>query len=145
MGDGHGRGVNLAGENSIMRIEQTLHGYADGHRLLAGSIELPRQEKHLMLGLSDMSGRSMVSGFEEYITGYPLADGGYYAFARTWYAPEKERPGCVWTHSLLISEGQLGRIRDLGTLRRLFRRPVSVEARSASCTAWLASRSIARS
>ena len=25
-----------------------------------------------------------------------------YALARTWYAPEMPRPGCVWTHTLLI-------------------------------------------
>ena len=106
-----------------MRIEQNLHGYADGHRLLAGSVDLPRQEKYLMLGLSDMSGRSMVPGFEEYLTGYPLPDAGLYTFARTWYAPEMERPGCVWTHTLLIGESDLGNVRNLGGLRRLFRRP----------------------
>lgn len=108
---------------NIMRIEQILHGYADGHRLLAGSVDLPRQAKYLMLGLSDMSGRSMVPGFEEYLTGYPLPDAGLYAFARTWYAPEMERPGCVWTHTLLIGESDLGSIRNLGDLCRLFRQP----------------------
>ena len=106
-----------------MRIDQNLHGYADGHRLLAGSIDLPRQEKYAVLGLSDMSGRSMVSGFEEYLTGYPLPAAGLYAFARTWYAPEMERPGCVWTHTLLIREQDLGGVHHLGLLRRLFRRP----------------------
>jgi hypothetical protein len=107
-----------------MRIEQILHGYADGHRLLAGSVDLPRQEKYLLLGLSDMSGRSMLPGFEEYLTGYPLPHAGFYAFARTWYAPEMERPGCVWTHTLLIREKDMSDITDLGTLRSLFRRPV---------------------
>jgi hypothetical protein len=106
-----------------MRIDQSLHGYADGHRLLAASIDLPRQEKYVMLGLSDMSGRSMVSGFEEYLTGYPLTESGFYAFSRTWYAPEMERPGCVWTHTLLMREQDIGAVRDLGTLRRLFTRP----------------------
>src|SRR3954463_7223741 len=105
-----------------MRIEQNLHGYADGHRLLAGSVALSRQAKYLTLGLSDMSGRSMVPGFEEYLTGYPLSDGTYYAFARTWYALEMERPGCVWTHTLLIGAKDLGGVMELGSLRRLFRR-----------------------
>jgi hypothetical protein len=112
-----------------MRIEQTLHGYSEGHRLLAGSIELPRQAKFSMSSLSDMSGRSMVVGFEEYLTGYSLSDIGLYALARTWYAPEMERPGCVWTHTLLIDKKDLGSARDLGGLRRLFRRPSEREGR----------------
>lgn len=74
-----------------------------------------------------MSGRSMVSGFEEYLTGYPLPDSTYYAFARTWYAPEMERPGCVWTHTLLIGTKDLAAVMDLGCLRRLFRRPTRGE------------------
>ena len=90
-----------------MRIEQTLHGYSDGHRLLAASTELPRDARYAMLGLSDISGRSMVSGFEEYLTGYPVPDSSLYAFAKTWYAPEMERPGCVWTHTLLIESRNL--------------------------------------
>ncbi len=112
-----------------MRIEQTLHGYSDGHRLLAGSVELPRHAKYAMSSLSDMSGRSMVAGFEEYLTGYPLPETGLYAFARTWYAPEMERPGCVWTHTVLIGEQDLGTLRDPGALRRLFCRPSEREGR----------------
>ena len=42
------------------RIEQVLHGYSDGHRLLASSTELSRVSRHAMLALSDMSGRSIV-------------------------------------------------------------------------------------
>ncbi len=69
----------------------------------------------------------MVSGFEEYVTGYPLIDASFYAFARTWYAPEMERPGCVWTHTLLIGERDLGALDDLTILNRCFRRPTTGE------------------
>lgn len=103
------------------RLEQMLHGYADGHRLLAASTELSRADKHLMLTLSDMSGRSMVSGFETYLTGYPVD--AFYVLARTWYAPEMERPGCVWTHSLLIRREELPTIDDLHGLEQYFIRP----------------------
>jgi hypothetical protein len=106
-----------------MRIEQTLHGYSDGHRLLAASKELSRGAKYVMLPLSDMSGRSMVPNFEEYLTGYPVPETSLYAFARTWYAPEMERPGCVWTHTLLVESKDLGNISDFAALLPLFRRP----------------------
>jgi hypothetical protein len=76
-----------------------------------------------MLGLSDLSGRNVVEGFEEYLTGYPVPGTEYFAFARTWYAPEMERPGCVWTHTLLLDEGELGSVPHLAALCSLFRRP----------------------
>src|ERR1700683_2914834 len=76
-----------------------------------------------MLTLSDMSGRSMVAGFESYLTGYPLPEVGLYAFARTWYAPEMERPGCVWTHALLIPVASLKSCASFPKLHELFRRP----------------------
>ncbi len=106
-----------------MRVEQTLHGYFDGHRLLASSVELPRDARHAMLGLSDLSGRAMVRGFDEYLTGYRLPGTDYYAVARTWYAPEMDRPGCVWTHTLLIARADLDSTRNIGGLLTLFRRP----------------------
>ena len=49
--------------------------------------------------LSDASGSGK---FKEYISCFPLVDDGYYVFSKTWYADEMERPGCVWTHMLLI-------------------------------------------
>src|SRR4051812_30980121 len=70
-----------------IELHQLLHGYDGGHRRLAGSIELPREVDHALLKLSDMSGPTFVRGFDRYLTGYPLS-ADYYAFARTWYAPE---------------------------------------------------------
>lgn len=76
-----------------------------------------------MLIMSDMSGPSMVPGFETYVTGYSLTDVGFYALAKTWYAPEMDRPGCVWTHTLLIENTDLARIADLTNLTSLFVKP----------------------
>jgi hypothetical protein len=104
-------------------IHQTLHGYMDGHRLLKSSKTLSKEAERMMLIISDMSGPSMIPGFETYITGYSLTDTGWYALAKTWYAPEMERPGCVWTHTLLIENTDLARIVDLNDLTTLFARP----------------------
>lgn len=76
-----------------------------------------------MLFLSDMSGSSMLNGFESYITGYPLQDDGFYALGKTWYAPEMNRPGCVWTHTLIIKNPDMAKIKDLFVLLELFKRP----------------------
>lgn len=116
-------------QETLVKIEQSLHGYADGHRLLEASRKLSSEAERLMLHMSDMSGPSMIPGFETYITGYALTDLGTYALGRTWYAPEMKRPGCVWTHTLLIENSDLAHIKDLRVLLTLFRRP-SVEASS---------------
>jgi hypothetical protein len=84
------------------RVNQAIHGYRDGHRLLSSSTPLGSDAARAMLVLSDMSGPSMQPGFDEYLTGYPVPGTDYFAFAKTWYASEMQRPGCVWTHSLLI-------------------------------------------
>jgi len=114
-----------AGERAsdALVVHQTLHGYENGHRLIAGSLRLPPAVRTAMLLLSDMSGPTMVPGFESYITGYPLFESSLYVLARTWYAPEMERPGCVWTHSLLIRFADLAGVHSLAALEQHFRRP----------------------
>ena len=107
----------------MILIGQTLHGYEDGHSLLASSEDLPYDAESTLFVLSDLSGQSFVEGFETYLTGYPLTGMHSFAFARTWYAPEMERPGCVWTHTLLIKFGDLARLSDLNSLLDLFLRP----------------------
>lgn len=110
-------------ENKKILVHQALHGYADGHRLIETSRSLPREAEGTMLILSDMSGSTMVRGFESYLTGYPLPGTAAYALARTWYAPEMARPGCVWTHTLIIENADLARIKNLSVLVGLFVRP----------------------
>lgn len=103
-------------------IHQAIHGYRDGHRLLSSSTLLSADAARAMLVLSDMSGSSMQPGFDEYLTGYPLPDSEFFVLAKTWYAPEMQRPGCVWTHSLLIPRAQVSHIMTAGLLE-MFRRP----------------------
>ena len=107
----------------MIQLGQTLHGYQDGHSLLASSQRLPYAAESTLLVLSDLSGQSFVSGFDAYLTGYPLAEANIYALAKTWYAPEMDRPGCVWTHTLLIKFGDLARFSDLSVLDDFFERP----------------------
>jgi hypothetical protein len=106
-----------------VECHQVLHGYSDGHQLLASSLTLPRAARTRMLFLTDLSGPSIVKGFESYLTGYPLRFEGLYAFSRTWYAEEMPRPGCVWTHTLLLSNAALATLPDLSSLIHLFSRP----------------------
>jgi hypothetical protein len=73
--------------------------------------------------MSDLSGSNVIGGFEEYLTGYPLSSIDMYAFAKTWYAAEMPRPGCAWTHTLLISGADVSEISSFENLVQLFRRP----------------------
>ncbi len=109
----------------VFQLNQVLHGYADGHRELQSSMKLPAQTARILQVNSDLSGSSISRGFEAYLTGYPLPEINSYAFAKTWYAPEMPRPGCVWTHTLLINNTHLAHMADLALLCQLFSRPLS--------------------
>jgi hypothetical protein len=111
-----------AGTEGLL-LHQALHGYSEGHRLLESSIPIPDDLKRLMLRMSDLSGTSVLNGFQDYFTGYPLPSLNAYALAKTWYAPEMSRPGCVWTHTFIIPESVMTRITSLSVVRPLFRRP----------------------
>ena len=106
-----------------IRLEQALHGYDNGHRLLAASLRLDNRDERAMLGLSDLSGPRVAEGFLEYITAYPLPSGRYYAFAKTWYATEMERPGCVWTHTIFVNSYEVEQIHEVDSILNRFRRP----------------------
>jgi GTPase-associated protein 1, N-terminal domain type 1 len=112
-------------------LHQLLHGYSDGHRLLQNSFTVPDDLARLLLGMSDLSGSNMTNGFEEYITGYPLPSLDAYALGKTWYAPEMPRPGCVWTHTIVIPASAMAQIPALDTLESLFKRPGDVRAGNA--------------
>lgn len=104
-------------------VQQTLHGYGEGHRLLAGSASLPSRDMRTMLILSDSSGGGAKLPEDGYLTGYPLFESAKYVLARTWPAPEMKRPGCVWTHSLVIDFADLASLSSASAIVRLFRRP----------------------
>ena len=106
-----------------MTVHQLLFGYDQGHDLLSGSTPLPSDARRRALVLSDLSGAEPDPAFDGYLTGYPLPSAGAYALARTWYAPEMPRPGCVWTHTLLVSFADLATIPEPSLLLSLFVRP----------------------
>lgn len=108
-----------------VQLHQALHGYADGHRQIAASTVLKPRDAKTMLLLSDVSGPGARIDDGGYLTGYPLSESGQYAFARTWGAPEMSRPGCVWTHTLLIDFADLAVLPSLVDLLGAFRRPES--------------------
>ncbi len=110
-------------DRPVPNVHQTLHGYADGHRLLASSTALKLRDLKTMLIMSDASGPGAVIDDAGYLTGYPLADSGFYAFARTWAATEMTRPGCVWTHTLLLDFADLALLPAMDFLADAFRRP----------------------
>ncbi len=106
-----------------MIVHQALHGYSQGHNRLASSFPLSVQDDDKMKMLSDWS---EFSGNKDnsYITTYPLLDGKHYVVAKSWYADDMERPGCVWTHSLIIDLACLDENFDFRLLTDLFKRPV---------------------
>lgn len=78
-----------------------------------------------MLVMSDASGPGVASLGLPYLTGYALAESGLYALARTWPAQEMRRPGCVWTHTLLIGFADLAALATPSIVTQLFRRPTT--------------------
>lgn len=103
-------------------VDQCLHGYREGHTLLESSLPIGRKDRRLMQMLSDRSGPSSKE-FSTWLTGYPLEESGLYCLARTWEAPEMERSGCVWTHSLLIKPETFAQTTQVAQLTSLFARP----------------------
>jgi hypothetical protein len=115
---------------SPILVHQTLHGYNDGHRLISGSLPLEGTDARIMLVMSDLSGPGVKPSADGYLTGYPLEKSGKYVLARTWSAPEMPRPGCVWTHSLIIENADLARINSARALLDAFSRPAGPTTRS---------------
>lgn len=100
---------------------QLVHGYKRGHRLLAGSTSLPTEALRLVDRLSDAAGMSVSRDPSGYLTGYPLPDGDY-ALAKTWPAPDAERPNVVWTHTLVLPQAALSAV-SMQPIAELFRPP----------------------
>jgi hypothetical protein len=128
----------------VLRIHQALHGYARGHQRLSGSVEVRPRDAKTMLVLSDISGPGVRPGDDGYLTGYPISESGLYVLARTWAAPEMPRPGCVWTHSLLIDFADLATLADPAGLLALFRRPEPGDFSSYARTLTLKTDQVAR-
>jgi hypothetical protein len=107
----------------IVKIHQCLFGYSDGHRLLASSLRLPDTMSNLLLPLSDSAPGLRLTDTDSYWTGLPLGPSRYYGLMRTWSAPEMSRPGCVWSHVLLVRFADIPRFVDLSILALEAKRP----------------------
>lgn len=107
-------------------LAQTLHGYAQGHRLLARGGDIHETELHELDRLSDLSGYLPAdASFTTYHTGFPC--GRYFAFASTWPDHDAPRRGTVLTHTLLIPLERWTEHSDPFAWSQLHRRPASVE------------------
>lgn len=103
-------------------LNQCLHGYANGHQMLYSSMDFPVEERKKIDGLSDLNGRCEEEDFQPYFTGYFL-DMNKYVIAKTWYANEMHRPGCVWTHSIIGDIDDIHKVSDWESLLKCFIRP----------------------
>lgn len=108
-------------------IHQTLHGYSNGHKLLSASLNLDSYSKKIMLRESDSPGDGFHQQNEPCYTGYPLNESGFYVLSKTWNAFEIKRPGCVWTHSILIPFEVLECITSSFNVLKLFYDPIDFQ------------------
>jgi len=106
-----------------IEIHQCIYGYENGHRLLATSMSLPPDVATTLLLLSDLAPGLMLPSNGGYWTGVPLSGAKVYALMYTWMAYEMPRPGCVWSHVLLIPFPEMARLRDLSILIKYISRP----------------------
>lgn len=101
-------------------VECQVHGYRKGHQLLAGSVQLPKDDQATIDRLSDVAGPLRPrERFEPYLTGYPLPSGTHYIFARTWQDLTVSRAGCVRTISLIIPMADWAAAEGISTFLRL--------------------------
>src|SRR4051812_9896956 len=103
-----------------IRIDQMLHGYRQGHRLIASSVEVSQTDGSIIRALSDALASDVGDGTTSFLSGYPLKAATKYVLARTWAAPESPRPGSVWTHSLIVEYSALTVLEDLSLLLAFF-------------------------
>lgn len=103
--------------------DQVLHGYENGHQLLETSCKLNIDDRKRMDELSDLNGTTDENRYIDYYTGYPIANGTKYVIAKTWYAHEKKRPGCAWTHSIIFNIEDFAKLTDLSAFFDIFQRP----------------------
>jgi hypothetical protein len=106
-----------------IRLQQALFGYRDGHNLLATSTPLTSRVRQFLATITDSSGPENNKSFEGAFTGLPVPETDFYALFRTWTAQEMPRPGCVWSHVILVELADLARIPELLLLGQYCSRP----------------------
>lgn len=88
---------------TMILVERQVHGYRQGHQLLATSAQIPKADQALIDRLSDVAGPLRPKErFKPYLSAYPLPSGERYVLARTWQDTEVSRAGCVRTLSLVL-------------------------------------------
>lgn len=107
----------------INEVGQAVFGYSNGHRLLTSTFPLSAVDIYELAAASDLAPGAQISGDSSYLTGLSLPDSKLYALMRTWLAPEMPRPGCVWSHVLLLDHSFMATQVDLAVLGDLHRRP----------------------
>jgi len=107
----------------LVKLHQCLFGYDDGHRKLASSVRLPDAVETQLLLLTDMAPGLNTAEVKPYWTGTPVPALKSYALIKTWPAPEMPRPGCVWSHVLLLQFSDIPQFESLASLSSWFRRP----------------------
>ena len=112
-------------KKNILRVQQLLFGYDRGHSLLASSSPAAKGLSNEVLSDTDWDPRAKPS-VSSYLTGYPLPTRKTYVLMKTWRAPEMPRPGCVWTHVLLIDDADLSRVSELKILAAYLRKPTKI-------------------
>ncbi|MBB3452565.1 hypothetical protein FHT86_000821 [Rhizobium sp. BK313] len=108
-------------------VDQAVFGYSNGHRQLRSSVSLSSVDLYELAAISDLAPGARLTASQSYLTGALLPDSKRYALIRTWLAPEMPRPGCVWSHVLLLPRPVLSSQIDLSTFHPLFRRPDDYE------------------
>lgn len=105
------------------KVDQALFGYSDGHRQIAASVRLPSKDQYQLAAATDLAAGARLNAGDSYLTGLPLAESRRFALIRTWLAPEMPRPGCVWSHVILIDLQTLSSHGDLSVFLPLLKRP----------------------
>lgn len=105
------------------QVDQALFGYSDGHRQVAASVRLPSKDQFQLAAATDLAAGVQLNPDDSYLTGLPLAESRRFALIRTWPAPEMPRPGCVWSHVLLIESRLLSSHGNLSDFLGMLRRP----------------------
>lgn len=106
-----------------MKVHQALHGYNQGHNLLYSSINLPYEDEDYMKKQSDWTEYVDDDEDSSYVKAYVLPQSHLYVVSKSWYAYEMSRPGCVWTHSLIINLDDITIDFDFRSLLNYFSRP----------------------
>lgn len=122
----------MATRTGVAALDQALFGYRDGHRLLAATGDLAPEDRSLLVRQTDHPDAGRARQWGSLLAGCPLPSGRY-AISLTWPAREMPRPGCVWTHTLLLNTHALATCVP-SELLRLFRRPAGPDPDLASYT-----------